>query len=232
MLNSDTRKVFGTAGYQYPTPNLIESQKASYSWLLSEGIKDLLEEISPLEDFTGKTFALSFLEHSLGEPKYSPEKAVEKGVTYSAPIKVKARLLNKEIGESVEQEVFLGDLPLMTQSGTFIINGVERVVVTQLTRSPGIFFTEEVDPATGKLLFRSELRPTRGSWLEFETAKNNVITVRIDRKRRLPVTVLLRAVGFGTDEKIKAEFLDLEEASENKYIINMDTRLGSVNTIG
>ena len=218
MLNSDTRKVFGTAGYQYPTPNLIESQKASYSWLLSEGIKDLLEEISPLEDFTGKTFALSFLEHSLGEPKYSPEKAVEKGVTYSAPIKVKARLLNKEIGESVEQEVFLGDLPLMTESGTFIINGVERVVVTQLTRSPGIFFTEEIDPATGRLLFRAELRPTRGSWLEFETAKNNVITVRIDRKRRLPVTVLLRAVGFGTDEKIKAEFLDLEEASENKYI--------------
>src|SRR3989344_4559233 len=218
MLNSDTRKVFGTAGYQYPTPNLIESQKASYSWLLSEGIKDLLEEISPLEDFTGKTFALSFLEHSLGEPKYSPEKAVEKGVTYSAPIKVKARLLNKEIGESVEQEVFLGDLPLMTQSGTFIINGVERVVVTQLTRSPGIFFTEEIDPATGRLLFRAELRPTRGSWLEFETAKNNVITVRIDRKRRLPVTVLLRAVGFGTDERIKAEFLDLEEASENKYI--------------
>lgn len=218
MINSDTRKVFGAAGQSYPIPNLIQTQKDSFDWLLSEGVKDLLAEVSPIEDFTGKTFSLYFLEHSLGEPKYDPEKAVEKGVTYSAPIKVKARLLNKETGETLEQEVFLGDLPLMTDSGTFIINGVERVVVTQLTRSPGIFFTEDIDPATGKSLYKAELRPTRGSWLEFETAKTNVLTVRIDRKRRIPVTTLLRAVGFGSNEKIKEKFAELEENSERKYI--------------
>ncbi len=218
MINSDSRKVFGAAGHQYPTPNLIQAQKDAFSWLLSEGIENLLGEISPIDDFTGKTFSLYLLDHTLGEPKYSPEKAVEKGVTYSAPIKVKARLLNKETGETLEQEVFLGDLPLMTESGTFVINGVERVVVTQLTRSPGIFYTEEVDPATGRLLYKSELRPTRGSWLEFETAKNDVLTVRIDRKRRIPVTVLLRAVGFGSDDKIKEKFSSLEEGEEHKFI--------------
>jgi len=218
MANSLSRKVFGTAGHQYPIPNLIETQKTSYSWLLGEGIKELLSDISPIEDFTGKTFSLSFLEHSLGEPKYTPEKAVEKGVTYFAPLKVKARLLNKETGETMEQEGFMGDLPLMTDSGTFIINGVERVVVTQLTRSPGIFYTSDIDPATGRALYRAELRPTRGSWLEFETAKNNVITVRIDRKRRLPVTVLLRAVGYGSDDKIREQFAEIEEVSEHKYI--------------
>lgn len=218
MINSDSRKVFGTAGHQYPTPNLIETQKTSYSWLLSEGIKDLLAEVSPIEDFTGKSFALYFLDYSLGDPKYSPGKAVEKGVTYSSPIKVKARLLNKETGETLEQEVFFGDLPLMTESGTFIINGVERVVVTQLTRSPGIFYTAVMDPTTGKSLYKAELRPTRGSWLEFETAKNNVITVRIDRKRRIPVTVLLRATGFGDDDKIRQQFVDLEEGAEQSCI--------------
>ena len=218
MINSDTRKVFGAAGQSYPIPNLIQTQINSFNWLLSEGIGTLLEEVSPIEDFTGKTFSLRFLEHSLGTPKYDPEKAVEKGVTYSAPIKVKTRLLNKETGETLEQEVFLGDLPLMTDSGTFIINGVERVVVIQLTRSPGIFFTKDVDPTTGKFLYKGELRPTRGSWLEFETSKNGVITVRIDRKRRLPVTTLLRAVGFGTNDKIREKFSKLEEGFEHSYI--------------
>lgn len=220
MINSDTRKVFGTVGRKYPTPNLIQIQIASYEWLLSEGIKEMLDEVSPIEDFTGKTFALYFLSHSLGEPKYSPEKAVEKGVTYSAPIRVKARLLNKETGETLEQEVFLGDLPLMTNSGTFIINGVERVVVTQLTRSPGVFYTSEVDSTTGRKLFKAELRPTRGSWIEFETAKNNVITVRIDRKRRIPVTTLLRTIGLSSDEKIleQLKLKELEENTEHKYI--------------
>lgn len=218
MAYSHTRKLFGTSGHQYPIPNLIETQKTSYSWLLTEGVKELLADVSPIEDFTGKNFALYFLNHSLGNPKYSPEKAVEKGVTYAAPIKVKTRLLNKETGETLEQEVFLGDLPIMTESGTFIINGVERVVVTQLTRSPGIFYTADVDPTTGRSLYKSELRPTRGSWLEFETAKNNVLTVRIDRKRRIPITVLLRAVGFSSDDKIKEQFSDLEEESEQNYI--------------
>lgn len=212
------RRVFGTAGHQFPLPNLIEPQIQSYKWLLEEGIRDLLTEVDPIEDFTGKTFALYFQEHSIGEPKYSPEKAIEKGVTYSAPLRVKTRLLNKETGESLEQEVFLGDVPLMTAAGTFIINGVERVVVTQLTRSPGIFYSAEIEPATGRPLFKAELRPTRGSWLEFETAKNDVLTVRIDRKRRIPASTLLKAVGVGTEEKIQELFADVDTNEDHKYI--------------
>lgn len=212
------RKVFGTAGIDFPITNLIEPQIASYEWLLSKGIKDLLSEISPIEDFTGKNFSLYFYGYTLGEPKYNPKLALEKGVTYSAPMKVKSRLINKETGESLEQEVFLGDLPLMTKSGTFIINGVERVVVTQLTRSPGIFYTEEIEPTTGRSLYKAELRPTRGSWLEFETAKNDLISVRIDRKRRIPATTLLRTVGFGSTEKIKELFTDTDTNPDHKFI--------------
>ncbi|OGY30416.1 MAG: DNA-directed RNA polymerase subunit beta [Candidatus Woykebacteria bacterium RIFCSPHIGHO2_12_FULL_45_10] len=213
-----SRRIFGTAGYDYPIPNLIEPQIKSYEWLLAEGIKDLLAEVSPIEDFTGKNFALYLLEHSLGEPKYAPEKAIEKGVTYFAPLRVKTRLLNKETGETLEQEVFMGDIPLMTTAGTFIINGVERVVVNQLTRSPGIFYSADIDPATGRALYKAELRPTRGSWLEFETAKNSVLTVRIDRKRRIPATTLLRAIGVGNTEKIKETFVDVDSNPDHSYI--------------
>jgi len=212
------RKVFGTAGSNFPIINLIEPQKASYSWLLDEGIKNLLSEVSPIEDFTGKNFSLYFISHSFGKSKYSPRLALEKGGTYAAPLRVKSRLLNKQTGEDLEQEVFLGDLPLMTDSGTFIINGVERVVVTQLTRSPGIFYTFEVEPATGRNLYRAELRPTRGSWLEFETAKNDLISVRIDRKRRIPATTFLRTIGYGSTDKIKSLFTDIDENSDHPYI--------------
>ncbi|MCK5609533.1 DNA-directed RNA polymerase subunit beta, partial [Candidatus Pacearchaeota archaeon] len=212
------RKVFGTAGSNFPIANLIEPQKASHRWLLDEGISQLLIEISPIEDFTGQNFALYFIDHSFGKPKYTPRLALEKGGTYSAPIRVKSRLLNKQTGENLEQEVFLGDLPLMTDSGTFIINGVERAVVTQLTRSPGIFYTAEADPATGRNLFRAELRPTRGSWLEFETAKNDLISVRIDRKRRIPVTTFLRTIGYGSTERIKSLFEDVAFNPDHPFI--------------
>ncbi|MDP2671842.1 MAG: DNA-directed RNA polymerase subunit beta [bacterium] len=224
-----SRRIFGTAGHEFPLPNLIEPQIRSYDWLIKEGIADLLAEVSPIEDFTGKNFSLYFLEHSLGEPKYDPIKAIEKGVTYSAPLRVKTRLLNKETGETLEQEVFLGDVPLMTTSGTFIINGVERVVVTQLTRSPGIFYSAEIEPATGRALFKAELRPTRGSWLEFETAKNDLLTVRIDRKRRIPATTLLRAIGFGSDEKIRELFSEVDKNEDHHYI---DTTLAKDSTSG
>jgi len=217
MANPE-RKVFGTAGHLYPLTNLINIQTDSFKWLIDYGIREILDEVSPIEDFTGKTFSLSFLEHSLGEPKFTPEMAIEKGASYSAPLKVKAQLLNKETGETLEQEVFLGDLPLMTDSGTFIINGVERVIVTQLTRSSGIFYTSEVEPTTGRNLFKAELRPTRGSWLEFETAKNDVITVRIDRKRRIPATTLLRAIGFPTNEKIISLFKEIDNNPDHQYI--------------
>jgi len=213
-----SRKVFGTVGSNFPLVNLIEPQRASYEWLLREGIRDLLAEISPIEDFTGKNFALYLIDYSFGEPKYSPKRALEKGGTFAAPLKVKSRLLNKQTGEATEQEVFLGDLPLMSDSGTFIINGVERVVVTQLTRSPGIFYTAEVDPTTGRNLFRAELRPSRGSWLEFETAKNDLISVRIDRKRKIPATTLLRTIGYGSTEKIKELFTEVDTNPDHRYI--------------
>ena len=217
------RKIFGAAGSNLPLINLIETQKSSYEWLLEEGIKDLLREVSPIEDFTGQNFALYFTDFSSGKSKYTPQLALEKGGTYSAPIRVKSRLLNKQTGENVEQEVFLGDLPLMTESGTFIINGVERVVVMQLTRSPGVFYTAEVDPASGRKLFKAELRPTRGSWLEFETAKNGLISVRIDRKRRIPATAFLRTIGYGNTEKIKELFSEVDTNPDHKYI---DVTLG------
>src|SRR3989338_11157775 len=212
------RDIFGQYGFEYLIPNLTEPQIKSYDWLIKAGISDLLEEINPIEDFTGKNLSLYFLSHTLGAPKYSPNEAIEKGTTYSVPIRVKTRLLNKETGESMEQEVFLGDIPLMTETGTFIINGVERVVVSQLTRSPGIFYTSEVDPATGRKLFRAELRPTRGSWLEFETAKNGLLSVRIDRKRRIPATTFLRTIGYGNTEKIKSLFTDLDIKPDHPFI--------------
>ncbi len=221
------RKIFGTAGSDLPLINLIETQEASYKWLLEEGIKELLSEVSPIEDFTGQNFSLYFTDFSPGKSKYTPRLALEKGGTYSAPIRVKSRLLNKQTGENVEQEVFLGDLPLMTESGTFIINGVERVVVTQLTRSPGVFYTAEIDPASGRKLFKAELRPTRGSWLEFETAKNGLISVRIDRKRRIPATTFLRTIGYGKSGKIRELFSEVDTNPDHKYI---DITLGKDST--
>lgn len=218
MVKETERLLIGKHGFEYLIPNLREPQIKSFDWLIQKGIGELLEEINPIEDFTGKNLSLYFLKHSLGEPKYSSKEAIEKGTTYSAPIRVKTRLLSKATGESLEQEVFLGDLPLMTESGTFIINGVERVIVSQLTRSPGIFYTAEIDPATGRNLFRSELRPTRGSWLEFETAKNNVLSVRIDRKRRIPATALLRAIGLSTNDRILQEFQDVDTNPDHRYI--------------
>lgn len=216
--SSSKRRVFGRASYDYPLPDLTQSQRDSYNWLLSSGIKEMLDEITPIEDFTGKSLELHFLEHALGEPKYSPEMAIIKGATYSAPIRVKARLINKETGETLEQEVFLGDLPLMTKSGTFIINGVERVVVSQLTRSPGIFYTANLEPTSGRNLFQSELRPTRGSWLEFETTKNDVLTVRIDRKRRIPATTFLRTIGLSNNDAIIDAFKDVDTHEDHHYI--------------
>lgn len=214
------RKIFGDLGDDFPILNLVEPQTSSYQWLLDEGLKELFSEINPIEDFTGKNYSLYFSDYSLGKPKYSPEESITKGTTYSAPIKVVCKLTNKQTGESLEQEVFLGDLPLMTEQGTFIINGVERVVVMQLTRSPGIFYTSEIEPSTGKNLFKAELRPARGSWLEFETNKGGVISVRIDRRRRIYATTFLRAIGFATNEKILEQFADINFDEDNNYIQN------------
>ncbi|WP_404406741.1 DNA-directed RNA polymerase subunit beta [Jeotgalibacillus malaysiensis] len=193
-------------------PNLIEIQTASYDWFLEEGLREMFRDISPIEDFTGN-LSLEFIDYSLGEPKYSVDESKERDVTYSAPLRVKVRLLNKDTGEVKDQDVFMGDFPLMTETGTFIINGAERVIVSQLVRSPSVYFHGKMDK-NGKRGFGATVIPNRGAWLEYETDAKDVVHVRIDRTRKLPVTVLLRALGFGSDQEI----IDL--IGDNEYIRN------------
>ncbi|MGI6702677.1 MAG: DNA-directed RNA polymerase subunit beta [Clostridia bacterium] len=182
-------------------PNLIEVQKNSYLWFLEEGLREVFEDISPIQDYTGN-LVLEFLDYYLEDkPKYSVEECKERDVTYSAPLKVRVRLINRETGEVKEQEVFMGDFPLMTDKGTFIINGAERVIVSQLVRSPGVYYSEEIDK-TGKRLFSATVIPNRGAWLEYETDSNDIVYVRVDRTRKIPVTVLVRAMGYATNHEI------------------------------
>ncbi|WP_370541871.1 DNA-directed RNA polymerase subunit beta [Alicyclobacillus sp. SO9] len=193
-------------------PNLIEIQQQSYQWFLEEGLREMFSDISPIQDFTGN-LVLEFVDYSLGEPKYDVEDSKERDVTYAAPLRVKVRLINKETGEVKEQEVFMGDFPLMTDTGTFIINGAERVIVSQLVRSPSVYFNSKFDK-NGKRSYAATVIPNRGAWLEFETDAKDVAYVRIDRTRKLPITVLLRALGLGADQEI----IDL--FGENEYLQN------------
>lgn len=181
-------------------PNLIEIQKRSYEWFLSEGLRETFHDVSPVQDFTGN-LSLEFIGYSLGEPKYSVAECKERDVTFAAPLRVKVRLTNRETGEIKEQEVFMGDFPLMTGKGTFIINGAERVVVSQLVRSPGVYYRATSDPS-GKRLYSATVIPNRGAWLEIETDAHDCIFIRIDRTRKLPATVLIRALGYSTNEEI------------------------------
>lgn len=181
-------------------PNLIEIQQNSYKWFLREGLREMFRDISPIQDFTGNLI-LEFVDYNLKSPKYPIEECKARDVTYSAPLHVRVRLINKDTGEVKEQDVFMGDFPLMTDKGTFIINGAERVIVSQLVRSPGVYFSDQID-ASGKRLFSGTIIPNRGAWLEFESDANDVLYVRIDRTRKLPATILLRALGYGTDAKI------------------------------
>lgn len=182
-------------------PDLIEVQKKSYEWFLSEGLKEVFEDISPIEDYTGNLI-LEFVDHSLyGEPKFSEVECKERDATYSVPLKLKVRLINKETGEIKEQETFMGDFPLMTERGTFIINGAERVIVSQLVRSPGVYYNMNRDKV-GKELYEATLIPNRGAWLEYETDSNDIIYVRVDRTRKLPATVLVRAMGLSSNSQI------------------------------
>ncbi|WP_407313884.1 DNA-directed RNA polymerase subunit beta [Desulfosporosinus sp. SB140] len=191
-------------------PNLIEIQQNSYRWFLDEGLRDMFRDISPIQDFTGN-LVLEFIDYSLGEAKYQVEECKERDVTFAAPLRVKVRLINKETGEVKEQEVFMGDFPLMTDKGTFIINGAERVIVSQLVRSPGVYYAEQIDPS-GKKLYGATVIPNRGAWLEFESDINDNIFVRVDRTRKLPGTVLIRALGYSSNGQI------LELFNDNEYI--------------
>jgi len=202
QLGRTTRMSYSKIDEVLEMPNLIEVQKNSYQWFLDEGLREVLRDVSPITDYTGNLI-MEFIDYSLDMDniKYSIEECKERDATYSAPLKVKVRLINKETGEVKEQEIFMGDFPLMTETGTFVINGAERVIVSQLVRSPGIYYSMERDK-TGKQLYFTTVIPNRGAWLEYETDSNNVVYVRIDRTRKLPITVLLRALGYGTDSQL------------------------------
>ena len=179
-----------------PLPNLIQTQTESFSWFIKTGLRELLDEITPITDFTGKNLELHFRDYYFEEPKFSEEECRTRDLTFSRPLKVEVDLVIKETDEVKHQTVFMGDFPWMTEQGTFIINGAERVVVSQLVRSPGVYYTGSEDPATGRILFAAKVIPNRGAWLEFETSNKDLLSVKVDRKRKIPVTTLLRAVGF------------------------------------
>ena len=200
-LGKNVRMSFAHINEVLDMPNLIEVQKNSYKWFLEEGLKEVFNDVSSITDYTGN-LVLTFVDYRLEEtPKYNVEECKERDVTFAAPLRVTARLLNKETGEVKEQEIFMGDFPLMTDSGTFVINGAERVIVSQLVRSPGVYYGMQFDK-TGKKLFSSTMNPNRGAWLEYETDPNDVFYVRIDKNRKMPITVFLRALGLGTDMEI------------------------------
>ncbi len=204
-LGKNTRMSYGKIQEILEMPNLIEIQKNSYDWFLAEGLKDVFHDVSPIMDYAGNLI-LEFIDYRLEDtPKYDIEECKERDATYAAPLRVKVRLINKETGEVKDQEIFMGDFPLMTPAGTFIINGAERVIVSQLVRAPSVYYSEEFDK-TGKKLFSSQVIPNRGAWLEYETDSNDIFYVRIDRNRKIPVTVLIRALGFGTDAQITELF--------------------------
>ncbi len=216
-----SRKDFAKVGDYIEMPNLIKVQKDSYDWFVEEGLGEVLKDISPIEDYSGN-LVLEFFDYYMEEKtKYSVEEAKERDATYSTRLHVKVRLINRETGEIKEQEIYLGDFPLMTDSGTFVINGAERVVVSQLVRSPGCYYAEEFDTKTGKRTYTSTVMPLRGAWLEYETDGNDVFWVRVDRTRKVPVTTLLRALGITTDDQMRDLFGDEEliQATINKDTI-------------
>ena len=220
-------------------PNLIEVQTDSFRWFLEEGVAEVLRDISPIEDFTGQ-LKLELTDHVFDPPKHSEDECRERDMTYARPLFVTARFMNAQTGEIKEQTVFMGDFPMMTDRGTFIINGTERIVVSQLVRSPGVYFGVNADKtAPEKEIVDAKVIPSRGAWLEFEVDKRDVVYVRIDRKRKQPVTVLLKALGFGetdeellaliTDEKGRALRVDAQHAREGPHR-DASTRRSSTST--
>ncbi len=208
QLGKNVRMSFSRIDEVLDMPNLIEVQKNSYKWFLDEGLKEVFKDVSGITDYTGN-LVLDFVNYKLDDdkPNYSVEECKERDATYAAALRVTARLLNKESGEIKESDVFMGDFPLMTDSGTFVINGAERVIVSQLVRSPGVYYKMEYDK-TGKELFSSTVIPNRGAWLEYENDANDIFYVRIDKNRKMPITVFVRALGLGTDEEIREYFGD------------------------
>ena len=199
-------------------PNLIQSQIQSWDWIKAEGLTEVYQEISPIADYTGNKYELHFLEHYFRDPKYSPQQSKEREITYSQPLYVKTRLVMKETGEIKEQEIFMGDIPMMTNNGTFIINGAERVVVSQLVRSPGIYFVLERNAISNRNLCSAKLIPSRGAWLEFETSSKDIISVKVDRKRKVSASIFLRALGVADDDDMMKLFSDIDTDETHNYM--------------
>ncbi|MBI4032849.1 DNA-directed RNA polymerase subunit beta [Candidatus Berkelbacteria bacterium] len=210
------RHILSSSPLSVPLPDLIEVQTASYDWFFQEGLRELLDEVSPIDDFTGENYRLEFGEYQLGQPKITEATARARNLTYKAPLHAKVTLNNKLLKKVKKGEVYLGDFPIMTERGTFIINGVERVVVSQIVRSYGVLFTSET--AAGRKLFGAKIIPSRGAWLEFETSNRDVLVVKIDRKRKIPVTTFLRAIGNLTTEQIEQAFADVDLDDDHRYI--------------
>ena len=216
------RRSFSRIRNTYELKDLLEIQTKSYQWFVNVGIKEVFEDLFPVENFSG-TLSLEFGDYHFDEPRYSIKECKDRETTFSAPLKVDVRLFNHETGEVKEQEIFLGDMPIMTDSGTFVINGAERVIVSQLVRSPSVYFNYEIDK-NGRALITSQIIPTRGTWLEFETDARDVLYVRIDRTRKVTLTTLLRAFGLSSDDDIRNMF------GKNEYIENTILKDSTKNT--
>src|SRR3989338_2721133 len=215
-LQTIERKFFTNIRDAVATPDLIDVQKTSYAWFLKDGIRELFDEISPMNDFTGRDLELYFEEYYLDEAKFSENECRNKNITFEAPLRVNVKLVNKRTGKSNKQEIYLGDIPLMTERGTFMINGIERVVVSQLIRSPGAFFT--ADALRGRHFYGAKIIPNRGAWIEIETDQNNVIWVKVDRKRKVAATSILRAFGLSNDDGIREAFKEVNNHPNIDYI--------------
>jgi DNA-directed RNA polymerase subunit beta len=212
------KKIDGISYEKFEIPNLIELQLDSFAWFVDKGLRELFDEISPIKDFTGKVMELQFLDYEFGAPKYSEAECRTKDLTFSKPLYVNVELLIKETGEIQRQRVYMGDYPWMTDQGTFVINGAERVVVSQLVRSPGVYYSETEDPASGRMLFSAKVIPNRGAWLEFETNNKDQLWVKVDRKRKLAATTLLRAVGYEQNDEIAGLFTTVDVDPEHPYL--------------
>ena len=233
QVGKRTRYTYAKINEVLKMPHLLDLQIKSYEWFLEKGLKDIFKDISPIEDSAGN-LSLSFEDFKLGEPKYDIRECKERDTTYAAPLRVQIRLVNHVTGEIKDQEVFMGDFPLITDTGTFIINGAERVIVSQLVRSPGVYYGREIDPM-GIRLYNSTVIPNRGAWIELETDANDIVYARIDRNRKIPATVLIRALGWSTnadildlfydDKRLKATFEKDTTESQDEALIEIYKKL-------
>src|ERR1700726_1879269 len=220
-MRAPSRLSYGRIPNLVELKDLIATQLESFNWFKTEGLRELFDEINPITDYTGKNYELRFLDYEFGSPKNDQEECRQRDMTFSAPLRINTRLhikTGENAGEIKEAEVFMGDFAMMTEEGTFIVNGTERVVVSQLVRSPGVYFTSAEDRTSGRLLYSAKLIPNRGAWLEIETSSKDVLTVKIDRKRKVPVTTLVRAIGYPSNDENRAFFADVDLDPEHQYI--------------